>query len=327
MLELLTRALYYLLVHLLYASLVWSAAWALTSVLPGSATAKYWTWVATSLNFVLPSGAFADALFASRLTWAAPLGVVGDAANRFSHSAVAPAFAAVWFGGALLMLRRMCRRIRRERRDTRAGSLSGGAALPSEFLALGVPIGFASARQAPSVTGILRPQISLPAGIDRVLSAQELDAVLAHELTHARRRDNLIRLVHEIGLCVLWFHPLVWLTGLRIALYRELSCDESVIQTARGGDLVSALAKLAAPEEALVLQASASSFLSDRVARLAAAPPGRRLAANAVLAGVFAATLLAGSLGTVSHTACCFVDRSGHPAKAAHCQKAAARRA
>ena len=326
MLELLTRALYDLLIPLLYASLVWSAAWALTSTLPGSATAKYWIWVATSLNFLLPVGALADALLASRLTWASPLGVVGDAANRFSHSVFAPAFAAVWLGGALLMLRRIYRRIRRERGDAIAASSRGAARLPFDFLAQGVPVRFAAARQAPSVSGILRPRISLPAGIDRVLSARELDAVLAHELTHARRRDNLIRLVHEVGLCALWFHPLVWLTGVRIALYRELSCDESVVRSARGKDLVSALAKLAAPEETFVLQASASSFLSHRVARLAAAP-GRRVVSSALLVVVFGATLLAGSLGTVSHTACCFVERAAHPAAAPHCQKAAARRA
>jgi beta-lactamase regulating signal transducer with metallopeptidase domain len=319
MVELVTRALYYLQIHLLYASVVWSAAWALTSILPGSATTKYWIWVATSLNFIVPAGALIDALWASRLE-AAPLGLVGEAANRLSHSSFAPAVGAAWLAGAILMLRRVCLRIRSERREVPTAPRRDAADPPPDFLAHGVPVRFAEARQAPSVSGILRPRISLPAGIERLLSPPELDAVLAHELTHARRRDNLIRLVHEIGLCALWFHPLVWLTGLRIALYRELSCDESVIQNARGRDLVSALAKLAAPEETLVLQASVSSFLGHRVARLAAGEPRRRLAASALLIAAFGAALLAGSLGTVSHTACCFVERA-HSAKVAHCKK------
>ena len=59
------------------------------------------------------------------------------------------------------------------------------------------------------MTGLLRPRIWLPVGIDRLLSRRELDAVLLHERTHARRRDNLIRLLHELALCLLWFHPLV----------------------------------------------------------------------------------------------------------------------
>ena len=41
----------------------------------------------------------------------------------------------------------------------------------------------------------------------------------------------MIRLVHEAGVCAFWFHPLVWLTGSRLALYRELSCDESVLRS------------------------------------------------------------------------------------------------
>jgi beta-lactamase regulating signal transducer with metallopeptidase domain len=158
--------------------------------------------------------------------------------------------------------------------------------------------------------GLVRPRISLPSGIDRLLSKEELDAVLIHELTHAKRRDNLIRLVHEIGLCVLWFHPLVWITGARLSLYRELSCDESVIQGARGRDLVSALAKLANPEQPFLLQAGVSSFLSLRLARLATAPSqnwGR--AASALLTVTFGAVLMTAIFQTVAHTACCFLAK------------------
>ena len=323
MLEQVTRALYYFQVHLLYASIVWSAAWVMTSILPASATTKYWIWVATSLNFVVPIGALADRLFASRLTWAAPLAVVGDAANRLAHSSLAPVLVLVWLAGAVLMLHRICRRIRSERR---AAERPGAGSFLPDLLADGVPVRFAGERQVPAVSGILRPLISLPAGIDRVLSPRELDAVLAHEVTHARRRDNLIRLVHEIGLCALWFHPLVWLTGVRLALYRELSCDESVIESARGRDLVSALAKLTSPEVPLLLQASASSFLSRRVARLAACEPPPRVAVSALLVVAFGVALLGGTLGTVSHTACCFVER-GHSTKVTHCNKAPGRHA
>ena len=318
MLEYVTRALYYFQVHLLYASIVWSAAWIMTTILPASATTKYWIWVATSLNFVVPIGAFADRLFASRLTWAAPLGVVGDAANRLSHGSLAPVVALVWLAGAVLMFRRIGRRIRSERRAT---ELPAAGSFPPDLLVHGVPVRFARESQVPAVSGILRPLISLPAGIDRVLSPRELEAVLAHEATHAKRRDNLIRLAHEIGLCALWFHPLVWLTGSRIALYRELSCDEAVIESARGRDLVSALAKLASPERSPLLQATASSFLSRRVATLSAAEPPHRVAAGVLLVAAFGVALVGGTLGTVSHTACCFVERA-HSAKAAHCEKA-----
>jgi beta-lactamase regulating signal transducer with metallopeptidase domain len=306
--EHITRGLYYLEVHFLYASMVWLAAWLLTSIGRGSATAKYWIWVATSLNFIFPLGAVLDQAWASHLSWATPLGIIGDAANRISRSPAAPALCLVWLLGATLMLTRLCLRICAEHRDAQATSRQSAHDKKRSFLTHGIPVRFGGTRQVPAVDGVLNPYISLPQGIDRLLNKHELNAVLIHELTHARRRDNLIRLIHEVGLCCLWFHPFVWITGSRLALYRELSCDESVIQSAQGPNLVSALAKLATPEEALLLQATASSFISHRLARLAQPQP-RSSTASALLTVLFGATLLEGVLGTVAHTACCFLTK------------------
>jgi len=139
-----------------------------------------------------------------------------------------------------------------------------------------------------------------------VLNPRELRAVLIHELAHATRRDNLLRLLYEISLCVLWFHPLIWLAGARTALYRKLSCAESVIRRAHGQALVSALAKLAVPEQPRFPQATASSHLSYRLARLCGPAKTTNRAASLLLASVFAAVVAAGVLRTIAHTACCF---------------------
>src|SRR5262250_30053 len=165
------------------------------------------------------------------------------------------------------------------------------------------PVSFGNRHEGPTVRGVLSPRILLPAGIDRLLDQREFHAVLIHELAHARRRDNLLRLLYEISLCVLWFHPLIWLAGARMSLYRELSCDESVIRRAHGQELVSALAKLAVPEQAGVLQATASSHLSYRLARLAAPAQTTYRAASLLLTSLFAAVVVAGIFETIVHTA------------------------
>jgi bla regulator protein blaR1 len=303
--------MYYLSVHLLFASIVASAAFLFTSLLRASATTKYWVWVATAFNFVLPSGALIDKLFAPHFTWARPLGAIGGPVWDMTQGRTAAILAFVWTMGAFAMLTRLISRIRREHRDAQAPpSPSDHRPIPiSNFLADGIPVSFAGEHSGPAVRGVLYPRILLPVGIDRLLNPREFHAVLIHELAHARRRDNLIRLLYESALCALWFHPLMWLAGARIGLYRELSCDESVIRRAHGRELVSALAKLAVPQQAGILQATASSHLSYRLALLVAPPQTAHRAASLLLASLFSAVIAAGILQTIAHTACCFVLR------------------
>src|SRR5215470_19360969 len=97
--EFITRALYHYQVHLLYASIVGLAALLLTSIRRGSATTKYWIWVAASLNFILPLGALLDWIWSSQLSWARPLGVFGDAAAKISEGRTAMIAGVVWLIG------------------------------------------------------------------------------------------------------------------------------------------------------------------------------------------------------------------------------------
>jgi bla regulator protein blaR1 len=44
------------------------------------------------------------------------------------------------------------------------------------------------------------------------MTPPQLEALLAHELCHIRRRDNLLASIHMIAEAAFWFHP--WCGGL-----------------------------------------------------------------------------------------------------------------
>jgi len=80
----------------------------------------------------------------------------------------------------------------------------------------------------PLTVGWFRREILLPLDWrdwDRV----KLDAVLAHEGEHVRRRDGLIAAIAGINRSIFWFHPLAWWLERRLGLLAELACDEACI--------------------------------------------------------------------------------------------------
>jgi bla regulator protein blaR1 len=83
----------------------------------------------------------------------------------------------------------------------------------------------------PGIFGIARPVLVWPQGISERLDDAHLHAVLAHELWHVRRRDNLVASLQMLVEAVFWFHPLVWWMGTRLLEERERACDEEVVES------------------------------------------------------------------------------------------------
>src|SRR5262249_14899941 len=69
----------------------------------------------------------------------------------------------------------------------------------------------------------------VPARITERLTPRQLETVVAHEVCHVRRRDNLTAAIHMSVEAVCWFHPLVWWIGSRLVAERERARDEAVL--------------------------------------------------------------------------------------------------
>ena len=101
-----------------------------------------------------------------------------------------------------------------------------------KFAGIRSPISLRSSQTSlePGIFGIFRPLLLWPAGISDQLQDAHLEAILAHEVQHVRRRDNLAAAMHMVVEAVIWFHPLVWWLGARLVEERERACDEEVLR-------------------------------------------------------------------------------------------------
>jgi len=94
-----------------------------------------------------------------------------------------------------------------------------------------IQLRFSDSQMAPALSGLWTLVVIIPNGLTSRLSQNELEAVLLHELAHAKRCDNWTgAFVHALA-CVFWFYPfLLWMEA-RLIYERELACDEMVVRS------------------------------------------------------------------------------------------------
>jgi uncharacterized protein (TIGR03435 family) len=243
--------------HLWQSTLFAAAAGLLTLALrKNHARARYCLWLAASLKFLVPFSLLTG--LGSRMAWSrgsagtdASLYFAIDQVSRpFARQASSQAaaqtvfaslpaiLAAAWLCGFAVVLMVWFARWRRISADIRkAKPLQEGrevAALRRVEKAGGlrtkIEIFLSRASLEPGILGIARPVLLWPRGISDRLEDAHLEAILAHEVWHVRRKDNLAAAIHMIVEAVFWFHPLVWWLGARLVDERERACDEEVLQ-------------------------------------------------------------------------------------------------
>ena len=242
--------------HLWQSTIVALIAGALTLMLRRAhARDRYWLWLAASIKFLIPfSLLIAIGNRLAYLTGAAPstdprLNFAIDVIAGATPAAAFPGLihlprvlAGVWLCGFLAVLSFWCAQWWKMLAATRrARPLREGReleALRRVEHTLGVSnrleMLLSAASLEPGIFGILRPVLLWPEGISVRLGDAHLEAILAHEVRHVRRHDNLAAAIHMLVEAIFWFYPLVWWLGSRLLLERERACDEEVVES--GGD-------------------------------------------------------------------------------------------
>lgn len=86
--------------------------------------------------------------------------------------------------------------------------------------------------RVPTAIGFTKPLVVMPTWAMEELSTLELNAILLHELAHLARHDDWSNLIQKILGALLFFHPAVWWIEKKLALEREMACDDLVLADA-----------------------------------------------------------------------------------------------
>ncbi len=86
----------------------------------------------------------------------------------------------------------------------------------------------------PSVLGFFHPRVLIPGSLLEVLSPQELQQVVLHEMEHLRRADDWTNLLQKLGLVLFPLNPVLLWVEHRLCAERELACDDRVVSSIAG---------------------------------------------------------------------------------------------
>ncbi|MEP7354683.1 MAG: M56 family metallopeptidase [Acidobacteriota bacterium] len=160
-----------------------------------------------------------------------------------------PILPIAWALGTLLVLIRVVRCLHVEIPEVRTSSELELAALQRVSERLGMrstpTLRIVAQQLVPGALGIWRPTVVLPDRLSEQLTDAELRSVLAHEVAHVLRRDNLTATIARTIIAVFWFHPLVHLLMRSMLIEREMACDELVLtQSTEREHYLSGIAKV-----------------------------------------------------------------------------------
>jgi beta-lactamase regulating signal transducer with metallopeptidase domain/cytochrome c-type biogenesis protein CcmH/NrfG len=188
------------------------------------------------LRFAVPTGWLKD--IGRRAVRVAPAKLSGFewmlrgpwlSSGMVTRSPAGPRYEYIWYAGVAVCLVMWTRRTLRRIPAVRAASDAESVIFARAARGADIELRIVAGESTPGAWGWLRPVVLIPDGLSEQLTGAELEAVLAHEVAHLRRMDNLVAAVSHAIVSVLWFHPLVWWIERRMLAEREKACDEFVL--------------------------------------------------------------------------------------------------
>jgi beta-lactamase regulating signal transducer with metallopeptidase domain len=215
---------------------------------------QYWLWALVMLRLVLPPGLASPWSLRSLLErgqtafpimeGALPIwegsherDTVAALPERHSAPSWRGVALALWLGGSLLFVALLARRLRFYRNLIRRAApvrdewlLSRLRWWRSSFkIRRRIRLVGSEASLSPFTIGILRPVIYLPAAIRHEAEPAVAESVIAHEMAHIKRWDDLWLRLQNVIQVIYFFHPVAWIAASRMNDQRERICDQLVL--------------------------------------------------------------------------------------------------
>jgi TonB family protein len=177
----------------------------------------------------------------------------------------------------------------------------------------------------PVTVGIRRRILLLPPGFLETVDETDLEAVLAHECAHMRRRDFAKNLIYGILSLPAAYHPVLWLTNAQISETREMVCDEMAAAASVGRESYArALLRLASmlshrtPARTLhAIGIFDANIFERRVMNLTQKPPEIRTARRLAIVTACAVVALAACTSALALRINVFEAQNARPQKIA----------
>lgn len=160
--------------------------------------------------------------------------------------------------------------------------------------------------RVPAVVGTLTPCVLLPVALVSGVPVEQWRIILAHELAHVRRYDELVNLAQLLIESLLFFNPAVWWLSRQVRREREACCDALAVAVAGAPlsvartlvDVAASVHEGPAALPALAMaQPGRPGELTDRVQRLVAPERASRPSVSrAGLAGALLGLIVAGTV-------------------------------
>jgi beta-lactamase regulating signal transducer with metallopeptidase domain len=221
--------------HLWQSSWFAGVAWLLAlSLRHDSPRVRFWVWLAASIKFLVPFALLSwigsqfvfmtsdeHSLLPFVQQVVAPLNQTTIVAESLDHG-ISQFCAVAWALGTVVLFVRWFASWRHSRTLVELSAPYADVA--------SIPVRCSDGLAEPAVFGIRKPVLLLPNHVAATFTVEQIDSILAHEMWHVRRRDNLMAAIHRLVETVFWFHPLVWWIGAKLIDEREQACDEGVLR-------------------------------------------------------------------------------------------------